>query len=144
MVQIPLGGKRTIKFSTDVEDQYFDRVSDPGELSIALVQAGTSGSGGTSPTLPNDVSDIFNIVKSSPKTGTIRLGLEPTKDVQVGDAAMISATLSGPEGPFQERVLIKIVDRAKAKKPDPMGVDDSDQELGLPRLVRVYKDTERR
>ena len=26
MVQIPLGGQRTIKFSTDVENQYFDRI----------------------------------------------------------------------------------------------------------------------
>ena len=143
MVQIPLGGKGTIRFSTDAEDQYFDRVADPGELSIALVQPGTSGGDGPMPPLPNDVNDVFNVVKSSPKTGTIRLGLEPTKDVQVGDALTISASLTGPGGPFQERVLIKIVDREKAKRPDPKGTDDPDHELGLPRLVRVYKDTGR-
>ena len=143
MVHVPLGGKRTIRFSTDVEDQYFDRVADPGELSIALVHPGTSGRDGPMPPLPNDVNDVFNIVKSSPKTGTIRLGLEPTKDVQVGDAVTISASLSGPGGPFQERVLIKIVDREQAKKLDPKGTDNPDQQLGLPRLVRVYKDTGR-
>ena len=143
MVQIPLGGRRTIKFSTDVEDQYFDRVTDPGELSIALAQPGTSGGGGTIPPLPNDVNDVFNIVKSSPKAGTIRLGLEPTQDVQVGDAVTISAILTGPGGPFQERVLIKIVDREKAKKPAAKGTDDPDHELGLPKLIRVYRDTGR-
>ena len=37
MVQIPLGGKRTIRFSTDVEDQYFDRINDPGDLQIGLM-----------------------------------------------------------------------------------------------------------
>ena len=37
MVSLPIGGERTIKFSTDVEDQYFDRVSDPGELQIGLL-----------------------------------------------------------------------------------------------------------
>jgi len=143
MVQIPLGGKRTIRFSTDVEDQYFDRVADPGELSIALVQPGTSEGDGPMPPLPNDVNDVFNVVKSSPKTGTIRLGFDPTKDLQLGHSDTNTASLTGPGGPFQERVLVKIVDREKAKKPDPKGTDDPDHELGLPRLVRVYKDTGR-
>ena len=143
MVQVPLGGKRTIRFSTDVEDQYFDRVTDPGELSIALVQPGTSRGDGPIPPLPDDVNDVFNVVTSSPKRGTIRLGVSPTEDVQVGDAVTISASLTGPGGPFQERVLIKIVDREKATKPDPKGTDHPNHELGLPRLVRVYKETGR-
>lgn len=143
MVQIPLGGRRTIKFSTDVEDQYFDRVADPGELSIALAQPGTSGGDGPMPPLPNDVNDVFNIVKSSPRDGTMRLRLEPTKEVQVGDAMTISATLSGPDGPFQENVLVKIVDREKAKKRDAKGTDEPERELGLPMLIRVAKEKRR-
>lgn len=143
MVQIPLGGRRTIKFSTDVEDQYFDRVTDPGELSIALAQPGTSGGDGPMPPLPNDVNDVFNIVKSSPRDGTMRLRLKPTKEVQVGDAVTISATLSGPDGPFQENVLVKIVDREKAKKRDAKGTDEPEQELGLPKLIRVAKEKRR-
>ena len=140
MVQIPLAGKRTIKFSTDVENQYFDRVTDPGELSVALLGFEASGGGGGDRPLPNGADDLFNLVKSSPNEGTIRLGLNPTKDVAVGDAMTISATLTGPEGGFQENILVKITDRSKAKKPAPKGDEESDPGLGLPKLVRTYKD----
>ena len=137
MIQIPLGGKRTIKFSTDVEDQYFDRVTDPGELSIGLAQIGTSGGGESDVPHPSAVGDVFNVVKSSPRNGTIRLSLEPTQDVHVGDAMTVTATLTGPEGPFQENVLVRIVDREKTRRPDPGGTDDPEQEFGLPKLIRV-------
>ena len=40
MVKIPKGGERNINFSTDVEDQYFDRSSEPGELQIGLLGPG--------------------------------------------------------------------------------------------------------
>ena len=140
MVQIPLGGKRTIKFSTDVEDHYFDRVSDPGDLSIGLAQIGTSGGREPGPPHPSAVGDVFHIVKSSPRNGTIRLILEPTREVHVGDAMTLTATLTGPEGPFQENVLVRIVDREKTRKPDPGGTDEPEQEFGLPKLIRVAKD----
>ncbi len=139
MVQIPLGGKRTIKFSTDVENQYFDRVSEPGELSVALLRFERSGGGGGDRPLPNGVDDLFNLVKSSPNQGTIRLGLNPTKDIEVGDAITISATLTGPEGGFQENILVKITDRQKSKKPAPKGEEERDPTLGLPKLVRAYR-----
>ena len=123
MVQIPLGGQRTIKFSTDVENQYFDRVSDPGDLSIGLLRFDGSRREDPIPPgpLPMEVDELFNLVKSSPNRGTIRLGLKPTKDVEVGDAVRISAKLTGPEGDFQENILVKITDREKAKKPAPKG-----------------------
>lgn len=140
MVQIPFEGKRTIKFSTDVENQYFDRVSEPGDLSVALLKFEGSGGGGGDRPMPNGAHDLFNLVKSSPNDGTIRLGLNPTKNVAVGDAITISANLSGPEGGFQENILVKITDRAKAKKPAPKGNEESDPELGLPKLVRTYRD----
>ena len=140
MVQIPLGGNRTIKFSTDVENQYFDRVSDPGELSVALLRFDASGGEGGDRPLPNEADDLFNIVKSSPNQGTIRLGLNPTKDVAVGDAMTISATLTGPEGGFEENILVRITDREKAKKAARKGDEERDPELGLPKLVRTYRD----
>lgn len=140
MVQVPLGGQRTIKFSTDVEDQYFDRISDPGELSIGLLQFGASGGLGPRRPLPNQVEEVFNVVKSSPNRGTIRLGLNPTRDVRVGDAITISATLTGPEGDFQENILVKVTNREKRKAPAPQGPKRSDPRFGLPKLVRIYKD----
>ena len=71
MVQIPCGGQRTIKFSTDVENQYFDRVSDPGDLSVGLLRFCSPGRGGHGRLLPNRVDEVFNLVKSSPSRGTI-------------------------------------------------------------------------
>ncbi len=36
VAQIPIGGERTLKFLTDVENEYFDRIEDPGTLEIEL------------------------------------------------------------------------------------------------------------
>ena len=141
MVQIPLGGRRTIKFSTDVENQYFDRITDPGMLSIGLLQYDVSGGEGGHRPLPNRVDQLLNLIKSSPNRGTIRLGLNPTNDVQVGDAITISATLTGPGSDLQENILVKITDREKAKKPAARGPQERDPQLGLPKLVRIYRDS---
>ena len=35
VVTIPIGGEKTILFDTDVENNYFDRIEEPGELKIA-------------------------------------------------------------------------------------------------------------
>ena len=140
MVRVPLGGKRTVRFSTDVENQYFDRVSEPGELSIGLLQFESSNRGGRRRPLPGRVEQVLNVVKSSPDNGTIRLGLNPTKDVAVGDAITIHANLTAPGGEFQENILVKITDPEKSTKPSPRGVEEPDPELGLPKLVRVYSD----
>ena len=37
ITRIPTQGNKTILFSTDVEDQYFDRVEDPGELVLSIL-----------------------------------------------------------------------------------------------------------
>ncbi|MDE2678884.1 MAG: hypothetical protein OXI76_13365 [Gemmatimonadota bacterium] len=140
MVQIPLGGQRTIKFSTDVENQYFDRISDPGELSIGLLQFDLSERGGKRRPLPNRVDQLFNVVKSSPNRGTIRLGLNPTNDLHVGDAITISARLTGPGGDFQENILVRIADRERHNRTASQGPEHEDPQLGLPKLVRVYQD----
>ncbi|MDE2805524.1 MAG: hypothetical protein OXN18_10310 [Gemmatimonadota bacterium] len=139
MVQLPFGSQRTIKFSTDVENQYFDRISDLGELSVGLLQYDVSGGEGERRPLPNRVDQLFNLIKSSPNRGTIRLGLNPTNDVQVGDAITISATLTGPEGGFQENILVKIVDPERRKRPARQGHKELDPQLGLPKLVRIYR-----
>ena len=143
MVQIPLGGRRTVKFSTDVEDQYFDRISEPGDLAIGLVQFDAPEGGGSRPPLPSQVDEVFNVVKSSPNNGTIRLGLNPTKNVRVGDSITITANLTAPGGDFQENILVKITNPEKGQKPTPKGKKDRERQLGLPKLVRIYKDEER-
>ena len=37
VVTIPLGSEKTIFFDTDVENNYFDRIEDPGDLKIAIL-----------------------------------------------------------------------------------------------------------
>ncbi len=39
LTQVPLGGDKTISFSTDVEDQYFDRTDEPGDLKITVLSS---------------------------------------------------------------------------------------------------------
>ncbi len=34
---LPLGGEKTIRLKTDVENDYFDRVEEPGELKVTLL-----------------------------------------------------------------------------------------------------------
>src|SRR5262249_32202256 len=35
VLDIPLGGSRTLRFQSDVENEYFDRTEEPGDLKIA-------------------------------------------------------------------------------------------------------------
>lgn len=37
VIKVPLNGSKTIQFDTDVESQYFDRVEDPGDIEIAIM-----------------------------------------------------------------------------------------------------------
>jgi hypothetical protein len=140
VVTVPLGGERTIKFSTDVEDQYFDRVDDPGQLQIAIlgIDANTAN-GGTKPGLPRKPGELLNVVTSSPHKGTIRVAVNPTEDVKVGDAITIRAQLSGESAAFSELVLLKITEPEKKQDKKTDGIDDPDSTLGLPRLTLVYE-----
>ena len=140
MVQIPLGGQRTIKFATDVEDQYFDRVDEPGDLSIGLLQFDNSGGKGPPRTLPSEVKEVFDVVKSSPNRGTIRVRVNPTKNVRVGDSITISATLTAPGDDFQDNILVKITDPDRGKRPATKGKKERERQLGLPELICVYED----
>ena len=103
MVRIPRGGERNINFSTDVEDQYFDRSSEPGELRIGLLGPGpTIVPGGDAPGLPRKIEEILDVVKSSPINGRIRVFVRPTDEVMVGEAIKMKATLSNPGGDLEE------------------------------------------
>ena len=144
MLKVPLGGKRTISFSTDVEDEYFDRVMDPGKLSIALLNLSSNDNeGGDRPGLPRRLDEILNIIKSSPHNGTIRLAVNPTKEVQVGESVEIKAELSSPGQNFQEIFFVKITDPEKKTTPSRKGQTEPDPNIGFPKLVLVNKDAGR-
>lgn len=140
MVSLPIGGERTVKFSTDVEDQYFDRIDDPGELQIGLLDVSPNDQdGGDKPGLPKEIDAILSVTKSSPHNGTIHVLVKPTQEVKVGDAIKLQASLSGPDKQRDQIFMVKI--SAPEKKPkEPKKGDQPDNRLGLPRLHMVYKE----
>ncbi len=139
MVKLPIGSERTIKFSTDVEDQYFDRVEEPGELQIGLLDlVPNDQDGGDQPGLPKTVDTILNVTKSSPHNGTIRILLKPTKEVKVGNTIRLRASLSGPMEPLEQIFMVNISEPEKTPK-KPKDGNQSDNRLGLPELYRVYR-----
>ncbi|HEY1707221.1 MAG TPA: hypothetical protein VGG10_03080 [Rhizomicrobium sp.] len=145
LIHLPLGGERTIKFSTDVEDQYFDRVREPGDLQIGLLnvnQNGTGGSGGDRASEPKALDAVFNVVRSSPQDGTIRVLIKPTKDMKVGDAVELKASLSSPGGQLEQVFVVKVSAPEKKAK-DPKPGDEPDKRLGLPKPVMVYREAGR-
>ena len=103
VAKIPIGGERTIQFETDVEDGFFDRTEEPGELQIGLVGIkGNETDGGNEKGDRKEITDVFDINKSSPNKGTIRLSLTPKDELKVDDEVQIKATLSSNAGDHEE------------------------------------------
>lgn len=138
--QIPIGGEKVIKFNTDVENDYFDRIEDPGELKLALLTYKPNEiKGGDKPGEAKDLAEIFNITQSSPKDGTIKIYLSPKKETNVGDNIQLKATLTAPGEDLQQIFWVKITDPEKPKEKTPKAEDENDK-IGLPPLVFAYKD----
>ena len=141
VAKIPMGGEKIIKFSTDVENQYFDRTEEPGELKIALLNfKQNETSGGDRQGDIQDVDDVFNIVKSSPKDGSIKVALNPKKNCKVGDAVQMKVTLNGAGEDFQEIFWVKITDPELPKQDSKKVEKEDDQNLGLPPFHLVYRE----
>ena len=141
VIKIPFGGKRYIKFSTDVENHYFVRVKDPGELKLAILgYEPNEKTDGDQPGIPRKVQDIFNVVQTSPDEGKIKIVLNPTEKVQVGDSIKIKVTLTNPGNDYDQIFHVKISDpEKKTNKPQKITKEEPD-DLGLPALIPVYKD----
>jgi len=140
--KIPLGGNRSLRFLTDVENQYFDRTDEPGDLQISLLDfKPNEQKGGTAPGKPKQLSSLINISKSSPKEGTIRITMSPTEDVNVGDLFQVNASLSSPDGDLQENFWIKIVDKEKPPENTRDVEETEDDSVGLPQFHLVYKES---
>jgi len=138
---IPLGGDKTIRFDTDVENEYFDRIKDKGELNLyVLTHAPNDTKGGNAHGQPRAIDEYFQVVKSSPQDGTIRVNLQPKGNLQVGDELQIRANLTSvvqPEGALESIFYVKIEDM-KEKEPKPEAPDVP--QIGLPQMVLFYKD----
>lgn len=139
VVSVPLKGEKTIMFNTDVVDDYFDRIENPGDLQVALLKAKRKDTkGGDKQGTEKDISMFFNIVKSSPNKGIIKLTLNPTKELQVGDEIEIKVSLTTGSEPIEEILLVKIVEPEKPKERTPKE-EDAYENIGLPELKRVRK-----
>lgn len=145
LYKVPLGGVRTIQFGTDAEDDYFDRSVEPGEMRIALLSYHPKdGGGGNRPGSPGRVEDAFNVSQSSPRNGTIKVTLNPTQMVQVGDALEVRVTLSTPEDPsgrIDQVFWARVVQQATKAKDSKVGAQALDEpSLGLPKLTLLSED----
>jgi len=138
-INIPRGMEKTITFDTDVENHYFDRVEEPGDLKIALVsRKNNNTTGGTQPGQGTKIEEVFNVHKSSPKEGKIRVSLIPKQEVRVGEDFEVEVTLSAPGEDFKELFWAKITEPDAKKEPAPK--EEPDEPLGLPEFILVYKE----
>ena len=142
IAKIPLNGEKTIRFSTDCENDYFDRVEEPGELKIAILKIKTNeADGGKEIGEPKEVEEVFNVNKSSPNKGTIRVNLNPKEELNSGDAVQLKISLTAPGGNFDEIFWVKISDQEKKKEKIPKEEEDNEP-LGLPSMIFAYQNKE--
>lgn len=142
VAKIPLNGEKTIRFSTDVENEYFDRADEPGDLTISILNLKPNETdGGTSKGAPKQPTELFNVVKSSPNKGTIKIALHPKDDLKVGDTVQLKVDLSAPTGDFTELFWVMIVDEESPKVKTPKPEEDN-EDLGLPQLLFAYEHKE--
>ena len=138
---IPIGGEKTIRFDTDVENEYFDRFKDQGELKLYILNHRSNDTaGGDAPGLPNEIDEFFEVVKSSPQNGTIRVNMKPKNNVKVGDEFQIRGDLSSitqPEGKIESIFYIKIEDK---KEEENKIEEPGSSQISLPKIIKVYKD----
>lgn len=141
ITKVPLGGSKNLLFETDVENNYFDRIEEPGELQISILNVQPNEKeGGTAPGLPKELTDVFNITKSSPNKGTIKIGLNPKESVDVDDAVQMKVTLTAPGEDFDQIFWVKIANPEKKKQEVPKPEDE--EPLGIPPLRFAYRDKE--
>lgn len=141
--KIPKGEERSIDFESDVENHYFERIDEPGDLKIALTKFRRNETqGGDRPGHPKDISDVFNVRKSSPEEGTIKLMLEPSEKAKVGDTVEVKAILESPGKNFDEMFWVKISEPEKPKEKTPKKEEIKAEDLGLPQYELVYKESE--
>lgn len=142
VAKIPLNGDKTIRFNTDCDNDYFDRTNEPGELKIALLTIKKNETnGGNEVGEPKEINELFNVNKSSPNNGTIRVNLSPKEELKAGDAVQMKVSLSAPTGDFDEIIWVKMSAPEQKQEKIPKNEDD-DKPLGLPEMVFAYQNKE--
>ncbi len=133
-VSIQKGKSKTLEFETDVENHYFDRDDDQGELKISLVDIGENkAEGGNEKGTPKDIREMFDVSKTSPEDGKIKVTLQPTDKLDIGDEVQIKIDLISPSGDFEEKILIEIDQPQKEQSQKEK--QEEPEKIGLPELV---------
>jgi hypothetical protein len=124
-----------------VENQYFDRTQDPGDMRISLVTLKRNDvAGGNQPGEPKGLSDLLNVRKASPSDGTIRIVLNPTKEAKVDDLVQIRAELDGQGVEYEECFWVRIVDEEQPKEKTAKEEQTKEEQFGLPQPKLVYQE----
>ena len=140
IVAIPVGNEKTIFFDTDAENHYFDRTEKPGELQLSVLDfKANEVQGGNAPGKVDRVEDIFNVRKSSPLDGTIKVHLTPNEEIHVGNEIRIKVSLADPIGEFEEIFWVKISDLKALPQPAPKTDEKQIPTVGLPKLILAYQ-----
>ena len=139
-IMIPKGGEKKLTFHTDVENDYLDRLDEPGELQVTILgpeQQFDAKEGNRKRKKPSGVSSVINVAKSSPDNGKIKIVFGVPEEMDVGDKREVIVSLSGPGGPFQQTFFIKFAQKQKEKKTKKETEIKPDL-AGLPELVLCY------
>lgn len=133
-IKIPKNKSKTIQFNTDAENHYFDRDDEAGELNISIVSASNEkGNKSNDVVQGRSISQAFDISKSSPENGKIKLSLNPTENTNIGDNIKIKVELTSPSNNFEELILVEIIEPSKDKKTKSQ--NESNETFGLPELI---------
>ena len=138
LVRAPLNGQRKVTFATDVENQYFDRVEEPGSFRIKLLNF-RSSDGGEKETNGDgrSIGEYFEVTQSSPSSGIITTQLSPTGELQVGDKVKMEAVLTGPPGHYCKDVFW--VEISQPEEVNGEKKQNENKKIGLPELVLVHE-----
>ena len=143
VVSVPQGGKKTIYFDTDVENNYFDRVEEPGNMDVGLLDFNSNDTDSNCTTgKAEKIEDAFTVTKSSPQEGKIKLHLSPNKELNIGDEVKIKVSLSSPnapEGKFDETFLVKISEPTATPQKTRKRTETNSANLNLPEVEKVYQ-----
>ncbi len=133
---IPLGGKGIIEFETDVQNDYFQRPNEQGELILEILGYNSNSSEHPNPQpSPNKVEELFNTTIVGPDDHSIKITLEPTQKLNVGDKIQLNAKLSSPEGDMEAIFYVKIKKKGETKTKKAK----ESQKFNPPPLIKISK-----
>ena len=138
---IPLNGKGTVNFETDVEDEYLFRPREKGELELEILGYNKNESSGGTDALPNKIEEVFNITKTGPTDQSIRITFEPKDNLSVGEEIKLNARLSSPDGDIESIFWVRITTPQEEKQKKKL--NEKENQISPPIPIRVFKKIEK-